>query len=227
MSRPLRNADGGLIYHALNRSNARLAFFNQNGDYEAFLGVLTEAVDRHGTRLLAYCVMPDHFHLVLWPEADGELSQFTRWLTMTHTQRWHAARRSAGAGRLYEGRFKSFPVQNDGHFLTVCCYVERNALRAGLVRQAESWRWGSLAQRMDRSAVGPALSPWPVRRPSGWLQRVNAALGTIEEDALRRCVIRGQPYGTPQWQAETASRLGLELTLRPRRRPKKKIDGGT
>jgi REP-associated tyrosine transposase len=128
MSRPLRAAEGGLVYHALNRANARLAIFADAGDFGAFERVLAEAVVRYDMRLLAYCVMPNHFHLVLWPRADGELSGFMRWLTMTHAQRWHAHRHSAGSGHLYQGRFKSFPVQSDGHFLTLCRYVERNAL---------------------------------------------------------------------------------------------------
>src|SRR4051812_5594584 len=126
MGRTLRAAEGGLIYHALNRGNARLAIFDDDGDYDTFERVLAEAVPRYAMRLLAYCLMPDHFHLVVWPRGDGDLSQFMRWLTLTHTQRWHAQRRSAGAGHVYQGRFKSFPVQDDGHLAIVCRYVERN-----------------------------------------------------------------------------------------------------
>ena len=126
MARPPRAAEGGLIYHALNRANARLRIFDEEADYAAFVKVLAEVVTRTGMRLLAYCVMPNHFHLVVWPVGDGDLSRFMRLLTLTHTQRWHAHRRSAGTGHLYQGRFKSFPVQGDGHFSTVCRYVERN-----------------------------------------------------------------------------------------------------
>ena len=90
MGRPLRNSEGGLVYHALNRGNAGLTVFEDDEDYRLFEQVLAEAVARHETRLLSYCIMPDHFHLVLWPRQDGDLSQFMRWLTMTHTQRWHA-----------------------------------------------------------------------------------------------------------------------------------------
>jgi putative transposase len=84
-------------------------------------------------RILAYCVIPNHFHLVLWPHQDGALSEFMRWLTMTHTQRWHAAHQTAGTGPMYQGRFKSFPVQSDDHFYSVCRNVEPNPLRAKLV----------------------------------------------------------------------------------------------
>jgi putative transposase len=116
MPRPPRAAEGGLNYHALNRATARLTLFDSDEDYTAFERVLAQAVPRHDMRLLAYCLTPDHFHLLLWPRADGDLSRFLRWLTMTHTQRRHAHHRTAGTGHLYQGRFKSFPVQADEHF---------------------------------------------------------------------------------------------------------------
>ena len=176
MGRPLRAAEGGIIYHALNRANGRLGIFEDARDYDAFIRVLGEAVGRYGTRLLAYCVMPNHFHLMLWPKRDGELSSFMRWLTLTHTQRWHAHRQSAGSGHVYQGRFKSFPVSGDEHLAAACRYVESNALRANLVSRAEHWRWGSLAQHGEPVGDVPALSAWPIDRPSDWVERVNAAL---------------------------------------------------
>ena len=99
------------------------------------------------TRIISYCFMPNHWHLALWPKEDGELSEFIRLLTVTHTQRWHAHHHTAGTGPVYQGRFKSFPVQADEHFLTVCRYVERNPLRAKLVKSAQAWPWCSLAKR--------------------------------------------------------------------------------
>ncbi len=221
MGRPPRAAEGGLVYHALNQANARMAIYTDEGDYAAFERVLAEAVSRHDVRLLAYCVMPNHFHLLLWPKADGDLSRFMRWLTLTHTQRWHAHRHSAGSGHLYQGRFKSFPVQSDDHFLTVCRYVERNALRAGLAAQAEQWRWCSLRRHAAAPPPppGPTLSPWPVRRPDDWVDRVNAPLSRPEESAVRRSIRRGQPFGAPDWQALTATHLGLGSTFRPLGRP--------
>ena len=146
MGRPRRAAQGGLVDHTLNCANARLSIFEHDGDFTAFERLLAEAVTRYAMRVLAYCLMPNHFHLLLWPRGDGDLSQFMQWLTLTHTQRWHAYHHAAGSGHLYQGRFKSFPVQSDDHFLTICRYVQRNALRAGLAVQAEDWRWGSLAR---------------------------------------------------------------------------------
>jgi putative transposase len=167
--------------------------------------------------------MPNHFHLLLWPRGDGDLSRFMNWLTLTHTQRWHAHHHTTGSGHLYQGRFKSFPVQSDDHFLTVCRYVERNALRAGLTERAEAWRWGSLwRRRSNASAVEPRLSAWPVECPPDWTWRANTPLSPVEEEAVRRCILRGQPYGATSWQVRTAARLGLESTFRPQGRPPKR-----
>jgi putative transposase len=222
MPRPPRAAEGGLVYHALNRANARLAIFEADEDYAAFERVLAEAVARYDMRLLAYCLMPNHFHLLLWPRTDGDLSEFMRWLTMTHTQRWHACRRSAGTGHLYQGRFKSFPVESDEHFLTVCRYVERNALSATAVDRAEDWRWGSLWVRQAKhDAERPVLNPWPIDRPRDWTARVNRPFGAKEEEAVRRSIQRGQPFGSAPWQAAVAKRLGLESVFHPRGRPRK------
>jgi putative transposase len=226
MPRPRRAAEGGLIYHALNRANALSTVFETDDDYAAFERVMAQAVARQDMRLLAYCLMPSHFHLLLWPRADGDLSAFMRWLTLTHTQRWHAHRSSAGTGHLYQGRFKSFVVQSDEHFLTVCRYVERNALRANLVERAEDWRWGSLwARRAKEPGERPLLTAWPVDRPRDWAARVNRPFGAGEEEAVLRSIRRGQPYGSADWQAKVTARLGLESAFRPRGRPRKDKNG--
>jgi putative transposase len=227
MPRPRRAAEGGLIYHTLNRSNVRLTIFDTEEDYAAFERVLAEAIPRHDMRLLAYGLMPDHFHLLLWPRGDGDLSAFMRWMTLTHTQRWHSRHGTAGTGHLYQGRYRSFPVQPDEHFLTVCRYVERNALNAGLVDRAEDWRWGSLALRRSREkAERPALTPWPIDRPRDWTARVNRPFDPKEEAAVLQSIQRGQPFGSESWRIQTAARLGLESVLRPRGRPRKHPTGG-
>jgi len=220
MGRPKRAADGGLIYHVLNRANARSTIFASEADYEAFERVLLAAVERTGTRLLAYCLMPNHWHLVVWPHDDGELSRFVGWLTLTHTQRWHAAHGTTGCGHLYQGRFKSFPVEDDEHFLTVARYVERNALRAKLVRDAADWRWSSLARWLAGGPARGLLTPWPVRRSPDWLAHVNSPQTEAEVAALQRSIQRGVPFGGAEWTEWTIARLGLESTLRPRGRPK-------
>jgi putative transposase len=226
MPRRPRIATGGLVYHVLNRRVGRLPLFATDRDYLAFERVLEAAIARTGIRLLAYCVMPNHWHLLLWPRGDEELSETLRWLTVTHTQRWHAAHRTAGTGSLYQGRFKSFPVQTDAHFLTVARYVERNALRAHLVRRAENWRWGSLWRHHQADAnARKILSVWPVPRPRSWLAYVNRAETPQELEALRRSAQGGRPYGNAPWQTRIAKRLSLESTFRSRGRPRKENNG--
>ena len=226
MGRSNRVTQGGLVYHVLNRANARRTIFENDADYEAFEQILEQAVDRTGMRLLAYCVMPNHWHLMLWPRKTGELSSFTGWLTLTHTQRHHANRRSAGTGHVYQGRFKSFPVQHDRHLQTACRYVERNALRAKLVKRAEDWRWCSLHRwKFGMTAEKSLLSAWPLSRGPRWCDLVNAPQTQAELLALRHCVERGRPFGEDAWCGRIARKLGLESTLRPRGRPKKTNNG--
>jgi putative transposase len=238
MPRALRAAIGGVVYHVLNRANARLPLFETQADYELFERTLEQAHGRVAMRILAWCLMPNHWHLVLWPRRDGDLPEFMRWLTVTHTQRCHAARGAAGSGHIYQGRYKSFPVQarrasraerlrgviDAGDSLwSVLRYVERNALRAGLVRRAERWRWGSLWRRLAGAAEQRAvLTAPPGGWPEDWLSWVNAAESPEELAALRRSIARGRPLGSAAWVNRMAAKLGLESTLRPRGRPPKR-----
>ena len=222
MPRTARYAPGGFVYHALNRAVARLPLFEKDGDYAAFERVLALALDEHPIRLLGYCLMPNHWHFVLWPKHEGELTAFLRWLTHTHTMRWHAHYHTSGTGHLYQGRFKALPIEADEHLYAVLRYVERNALRANLVKRAEQWRWSSLWRREHGDEAAQAiLSPWPIPQPAEWLKIVNAAQTEAELAALRRSVARGTPFGSPSWTERTARRLGLEYTLRSRGRPRK------
>lgn len=216
----MRTTTGGFVYHVLNRANARARIFDKLEDYIAFERILDEAVLRVKMRLLAYCVMPNHWHLVVWPRQDGDLSDFVGWLALTHTQRWHAHRHSAGSGHVYQGRFKSFLVESDEHLWAVCRYVERNALRAGLCARAEGWRWSSVWRREFGGAECQAvLCEWPIVIPKDWLQRLNRAENQRELDALRRCANRSQPYGCDEWVGRMTKRFGLESAFRPRGRP--------
>ena len=220
MPRPPRADEGGGLYHALNRGNARAAIFRKDADYEAFERILGEGLERYAVGLFALQLMPNHWHMVLRPNQDGEMSRFLRWVTATHTMRYHAHYHSSGEGHVYQGRFKSFPIQDDGHFLTVCRYVERNALRAALVKRAELWRWGSLWRWLQTTEPAPRLlSSWPVPRLPGWVARVNEPLTDRELAAIRKSTQRGSPLGDPSWIESSAQRLGLESTLRPRGRP--------
>ena len=223
MPRVARATEGGWVYHVLNRGNARAQIFDDDEDYQTFETILWDVGPRTGMRILAYCLMPNHWHLLLWPREDGDLSRFMFLVSTTHTQRWHARRQSLGLGHVYQGRYKSFPVQTDEHYLTVCRYVERNALRARLVRRAENWKWNSLwCRKQGPSGAAKGLHRWPVEPPKNWVQRVNAVETAQELEQIRQSVKRGKPFGNSAWQTRTARMLGLESTIRPRGRPKKK-----
>jgi putative transposase len=209
----------------MNRTWGNIELFEDAGDYEAFERVLAQAVKREPSmRICAYCLMPNHFHLVLWPQRDGLLSTFMQWLTMTHALRWHAHRHSVGRGHLYQGRFKSFAIQKDGHFLSVCRYVERNALRASLTDRAEHWRWCSIYARSNTAAaMNASLASWPVSRPQDWTARINQPQDEAELAALRSSNDRGRPYGGARWAFRTARRLRVESSIRSIGRPKKTL----
>jgi putative transposase len=203
-----------------NRANGKLRLFKKPDDFLAFEQVLQQAYDRTPIRILSWCVMANDWHLVLWPQKDGQLSQFMRWMTLTHAQRWKQAHGAVGHGHLYQGRFKSFPIQSDEHLLTAVKYVERNPVRAGLVERAEQWSWGScFVRRNRRHELHRLLSPWPVEQPADWLKRVNQPQTPQEEAALEQHIARGRPFGQERWVMQTVKRLGLEQTLRPRGRP--------
>ena len=221
MPRRRRIATSGIVYHVLNRGARRLPLFETRWDYAAFEQLIFDARIRSSVRVFAYTVMPNHWHLIVSPDRDGELSRFMHWLTCTHAQRWHAHRGSSGTGAVYQGRFKAIPVQSDCHLLWVCRYVERNPLRANLVDDATKWRWSSLWLR-ENSCDSGRLDLWPVLRSSDWADLVNQPQTEAEVSAIRDAIVRGRPVGCPTWVSDTARRLSLESSLRPAHRPSTK-----
>ena len=214
MPRTARASEANLCYHVLNRGNARSVVFHKDDDYAAFLAAMAEASVRLPMRVIAYCLMPNHFHLVIRPHADGDLGRWMHWLSTTHVRRY--LRHYGHSGHVWQGRFKAFPIQDDDHLGTVVRYVERNALRAGLVDRAEAWPWGSLAA----ATPGPPLDVETFPRKSDWLDLVNTPTDETEDRAIRLSIARDRPYGSGTWTSETAERLGLTSSLRPRGRPR-------
>jgi len=223
MPRTARSAVAGFCYHVINRGNARSVVFHDATDFRTFLALAVRACRRVPMDVLAYCLMPNHLHFVLRPPSDDSLSRWMHWISASYIHRYR--KRHGGSGHLWQGRFKAFPIQEDGHLFTVIRYVERNALRAGLVTQAERWPWGSLARR-EAKGGGPPLAELPLPPLTDWKVRVNRAEASHELDALRASVNRGTPFGTPDWVHEAARLLHLEHAIRPRGRPQKTPSGG-
>src|SRR3954470_9431765 len=226
MPRTGRKAPGGRVYHVINRGNGRARLFHKPGDFDAFVRLLAEYRRQVDMRVLGFCLMGNHWHLVLWPRADGDLSRFMLRLTTAHVRRHHAHYHRSAGGHLYQGRFKSFPVQPDApHLRSVLRYVEANPVRAKLVRRGRAWPWSGLRARVRGESGGVAaadlLDPWPVDVPADWEARVDAPQDPAELEQLRAGVTRGRPLGDDDWTARTARALGLEFTLRGRGRPAK------
>jgi len=212
-----------MVYHVINRGVGRQQLFFNDEDYLAFERVIAETLEKYPMRILSYALMPNHWHFVLWPENDQDLGRFMQRLTVTHVTRWQKNYNRVGYGHVYQGRFKSFPVENDKYFYQVVRYVERNALRANLVTRAEAWQWGSLWIRQFGSAEHhEMLSDWPVARPRRWLQYLGEPESKAELESLRQSCRRGTPYGSPDWIEKTVRKLNLESTIRPPGRPKKR-----
>jgi putative transposase len=201
----------------MNRSARRLPIFECEGDYTAFLRVLTEAQARISLRLLCYVLMPNHFHLVVWPTHDSELSRFMAWLTATHVRRWHHHHRSVGSGAIYQGRYKSVAIKDDHHLLVVCRYVERNPVKARLVARACEWPWSSASD--VSTPTRPRLTSWPVARPEPWCEYVDRGETPGEFQQLRAAIRSGAPFGPDEWREQAAVRLNWQFGLRRRGRP--------
>ena len=218
MPRPRRLLPAGFVYHVLNRANERARIFQSNRDFDRFLELMRETATHVPMRVCAYCVMPTHWHLVLWPTVDGTISSYVHRLATSHSVQYRRRRRTVGHGHVYQGRFRSFPVEGSRHYLSVIRYVEANPLRAGLVDRAEAWPWSSLNERIN----GPILTqPGPLELPDTWVELVNARLQPDELVMLRACTNVGRPYGSTAWVARTATEHGLEQGLRPRGRPRR------
>jgi putative transposase len=219
MPRRARIVAGDQIYHVINRMNGLGLMFETPACYREFLHLLGEAAEETGMRILAYCVMPNHWHLLVWPREAGDLRRFVQRLTIRHSHRWHVRKGMVGRGSLYQGRYKSFLIQSDEYLLTVCRYVERNPLRARLVESSLAWPWSSAPHRarelgLDGEAqvmalpTGPLvrLEPLPVQLPDDWVRWLDHPQTAAELECIRQHVQTGSPYGDPKWMEAMGQR---------------------
>lgn len=222
MPRLARIDIGDEIYHIINRANGRLGIFETPEDYQIFERLMKEAKELTDMRILAYTIMPNHWHLVLHPRKDGDLGIFMHRLTNAHTRLVHVKTETIGAGHLYQGRYKSFIVSDDNYLLTIIKYVERNPVRAHLTEKCEDWQWGSAYRRIrgtpaQRKLLDPSPTPFP-RNYRGWINTEDK-----EEDivSIRGSVNKGMPFGNSRWVDKMVKEYGLESTLRSAGRPRR------
>ena len=210
MPRIPRGQQAGCVYHVINRGNGRATVFHKAQDYEAFLSILALAKARHPVKIFAFSLMPNHFHFVIESSQHQALSRFMQWLLTSHVRRYHKHYRSSG--HVWQGRFKSFPVQRDEHLLMVLRYVLQNPVRSGLAASVNDWRWSSWcrSELTDRC---------PVEVDADWITTVDQPLTEHQLGSIRESVNRQRPYGEKDWQTRIASLFGLQSTLRPRGRP--------
>ncbi len=222
MPRTKRIDIGNEIYHVINRSNSRTTIFKTKKDYELFEELLTIGQELFEMRILAYTIMPNHFHILLYPRQDGELSKFMHWLTTTHTRKYHTVTETIGGGHLYQGRYKSFVVDTDEYLLTVIKYIERNPVRAILVKQCEDWQWGSAYRRIiGTTKLKKLLAEIPTTLPRNYKTWINMSDKPKDLLLLRNSLNRGVPYGGESWREKMIKNFNLESTMRPPGRPRK------
>jgi putative transposase len=206
MPRRSRTGISHVVFHVLNRAVQGVTLFESCHEYARFLEILVATMRRAPMRLLAHTVMPNHWHLVLWPDGDQDLALFMKLLTGIHAQEWRRLKGTTGRGAVYQGRYKAIAVQQDTHLLRLCRYVERNAVRAKLVASAQDWLWTSASTRIG-GPERPALTPWPIRRPENWLELLNTPEQPGALNRLRSAISAGRHYGTPSWRFRIAQQL--------------------
>ncbi len=225
MPRTARASCADVCYHVVSRGNARQTVFQDAGDYDAFTELLRRGCETRPLQLLAWCLMPNHFHIVVRPGQDRELGTWMHWLLTSHVG--YHRRRHSTTGRIWQGRFKAFPIQADTHLLTVLRYVERNPVRAGLAQHAAEWKWSSMRARDPESGEpvvrGGTLAPSPVELPRPWTEWVSRPLTPAELLSVRQSAQRERPYGDLPWCERTAERLDMWFAFNSRGRPRSVI----
>jgi putative transposase len=220
MPRRLRRGLQGAAFHVMNRAVRKTILFDKDGDFDAFIAVVLESLSRFRIQIISFQLMPNHWHFVVTCDRIEEISRWMHWVAGTHANRWNSAHGCRGSGAVYQGRFKAVPIQRGISLIRVCRYVERNALRKGLVSASENWDWSSLYAVRHNCDLIP-LAKWPILKPENWLEIVNSDETPQEFDDLRSCIQRNQPIGDPDWQEAVAPFIGQ--TMRRRGRMKKRV----
>jgi len=221
MPRIARGLVDNFVYHVLNRGNNKQKIFRKEQDYKAFVNLMMEAKRYYPIKILAYCLMPNHFHMILMPVQAEHLSKWMQWLMTSHVRRYH--RHYETSGHIWQGRFKSFIIQTDEHLITAMRYVDANPVRSGLVNSADNWAWSSHREILGKS-VRNLVDSAPIDLPEDWGKYVNDSMDKAEIERIRQSIRRQSPYGSLIWQSTICKNLGLEHTIKPIGRPKHQVN---
>src|SRR4051812_14544412 len=172
VARKRRIAPGGFVYHVCNRGSRKGVIAETYDEYCEVLALIERARAKIGMRIIAYNILNNHFHFLLWPVCDSDLSRFMKAFEQPHAQRFHRRRQTRGCGAVYQSRFVNRMIRDERSYFTALRYVEANARRHGVVQRAEAWPWCSAWQS---EPVGPAvvLADSPIPRPENWLEILN------------------------------------------------------
>jgi len=225
MARPLRIEFPGASYHVTSRGDRREAIYEDDADRAGFLDVLGEVVERYNWVCHSYCLMTNHYHLVVeTPEAN--LSKGMRQLNGVYTQA--SNRRHGRVGHLFQGRFKGILVDKEAYLLALCRYVVLNPVRAGIVSQPEDWAWCSYRAAMGLSPapkwldVDGLLSHFGSDRRNArehYRRFVHAGLGERIWDGLRQQIYLGDDGFVEKMQRQAAIRGDVLSVPHRQRRP--------
>ena len=219
MPRNRRVSPDGFVQHVVNRGDHRETIFHKPPDFRAFLAVIAECAYRIPMRILAYCIMRNHFHLVLWPYEGKDLPAFMQRLMNMHINRYLRHYQPSSRGHIYQGRYANPLVETGSALLRVIRYVEANGSSAGIVTRAEQYKWSSASPHASDPGR-PQLAEWPIARPADWRQYLNTPTPADEWKKLQRSVRRNAPYGSDEWVKTVAAAHRLESRLRPPGRPR-------
>ena len=219
MPRHPRCSPDGYVQHVINRGDHRETLFHKRSDFAAFIALMAETARRIPMRVLAYCIMKNHFHLLLWPHRGIELPEYMQVLMNLHIQRYLKHYPPASPGHIYQGRYRNVIVQNGHHVLTVARYIEANPLKAGIVERAEDYEWSSAwphSEGIDR----PVLEPGAIERSAAWRTFVNEPMSAETIQGLEHSIRKGLPIGSPEWKNRVVAQFGLQYVTREPGRPR-------
>ena len=195
MARAARVDVGDCVYHVINRANGRATIFHSDGDYLDFEYLLNEMRETYDMRIVAYVIMPNHWHMLLYPKNDGDMGRALKWLGTAHVRRHHARKKTVGHGHLYQGRYKSFLIEDDAHLMSVLKYIERNPVRANLASKPHEWRWGSAYRRRGSAQLQKLLDPGPTPLPHDYASWITVHEPAESLGPIRHSINSSVPFG--------------------------------